>query len=415
MKKRWIALLMMLTLALVLTVSTVLAESAGEGQGTAVPIEKVWLAPAMKDVPAMKKGIKIGEPYDLAVWVRLEPKEASKEQLVYVSSDESIAVVEDGGNVVGKAPGKVTVTIMDPVSKKSDKVQLTIIRPVSSIRLSPDTDVVVFTGQKLKIKADVLPEDASNKKVEWFSNDENIAKVKNGTVTGVNPGSTMIHCQAQDGSYTDSCIILTVMRPLKKITFASKSTTVQENEYVYLTFNTEPVDATNRDLEWFSSDENVATVEVMGHVHGKKPGKATITAVAKDGSGVKASTTVYVEPKDPFEIDYLWWETDRYGNKTGRIKYDIVNKCVNRKITNMGLEVNCYDVNGSVMGTTYTGMVASAQPGKRFTTRWLFDYMNGLNNATQKLEIKVMSVTFSDGLMIYYPYGTEPEFSFNLR
>ena len=413
MKKRWIVLMMVL--ALVLLIPTALAESAGEAQNTAVPVEKINIASVMKDVPAMKQGIKVDETYNIAVWVSVQPSGASKDQLVYQSSDESIAVVQAGGDVVGKAPGNVTITILDPVGGKSAKINLKIIRPVSKITLSPDGSQQLFTGKKLKINATVFPENASNKKVEWESEDPNIAKVSNGTITGVNPGITHIYCRATDGGHAINSVMVTVSRPLKKITFASKSSTVIEGEDIYPTYNTEPVDATNKDVDWTSSDEYVATVGLTGRVHGKKPGKTTITAVARDGSGVKASITVYVEPKDTLDVDYLWWETNRYGIKTGRIKVDVVSKCINRRIKGINLSVYCYDSAGNLTGTTFPAAVINAKPGKRVTTKWLYPSINGLNNATKKMEVKVEAITYDDGTMFVYPYGEQKTTTFELR
>ena len=54
-----------------------------------------------------------------------------------------------------------------------------------------------------------------------------------------------------------------------------------------------PTNATNKALEWTSSDEKVAT-EKIGVVGGVSAGKATITAAAKDGSGVVCQAEVTV-------------------------------------------------------------------------------------------------------------------------
>lgn len=55
----------------------------------------------------------------------------------------------------------------------------------------------------------------------------------------------------------------------------------------------EPGNATNKKLDWTSSDEGVATVN-NGQVTGVSPGTAVITASAADGSGISASVTVTV-------------------------------------------------------------------------------------------------------------------------
>lgn len=58
-----------------------------------------------------------------------------------------------------------------------------------------------------------------------------------------------------------------------------------------------PADASRQRVKWKSSNENIATVNFNGIVVAKKDaeGEVTITAVATDGSGVMASTTITVK------------------------------------------------------------------------------------------------------------------------
>ena len=64
-----------------------------------------------------------------------------------------------------------------------------------------------------------------------------------------------------------------------------------------LTATVDPDDATNTAVEWESSDPNVATVDQNGKVTARVVGTATITATAKDGSGVSDSCDVTVYTK----------------------------------------------------------------------------------------------------------------------
>lgn len=62
-------------------------------------------------------------------------------------------------------------------------------------------------GGTATLKATVLPEDAENKSVEWLSSDTSVAKVENGTVTGLKEGSATISVKTKDGKKTANCAV----------------------------------------------------------------------------------------------------------------------------------------------------------------------------------------------------------------
>lgn len=76
-----------------------------------------------------------------------------------------------------------------------------------------------------------------------------------------------------------------------------------------------PSEATDKKVTWKTSDSKVVTVSNKGVVRAKGVGTATITCIAKDGSGKKASCKITVNPgKAGFE---------RVRKKGSKIKFTV--------------------------------------------------------------------------------------------
>ena len=84
---------------------------------------------------------------------------------------------------------------------------------------------------------------------------------------------------------------------VSSISLDKTSETLTEGETLQLTATVSPKDAANMELEWESSD-TAATVDADGLVTAQKPGKAVITATAKDGSKISAKCSITVKARD---------------------------------------------------------------------------------------------------------------------
>ena len=78
------------------------------------------------------------------------------------------------------------------------------------------------------------------------------------------------------------------------ITLSATELWLKPDGYEKLTATVLPTDADNPSVEWISSDEAVAIVSQKGMVEAVGEGTATITCMATDGSGVKATCEVTV-------------------------------------------------------------------------------------------------------------------------
>ena len=226
------------------------------------------------------------------------PEDCVWQDVLWASYDPKIAKVNQKGVVQAIAPGKATIVAVSrqpgDANVNRGQIQVVVSQAVESIE-TETTELTVAIGKNGKIKTTVLPENAGNRKLTWFSENEEIATVKNGQVTGKAPGVTVITAKATDGSDVSAAIRVTVIRPVKKIAVAEKNVTPAVGESVQLTVTVMPEDATDRAITWTSGDETVAFVDENGTITAVDAGKCVITGLANDGSGAKVQVKVTVK------------------------------------------------------------------------------------------------------------------------
>lgn len=167
---------------------------------------------------------------------------------------------------------------------------------VTSISLRVDGSPEISIGESVTIIATVLPDNATNKNVIWSSGNADVATVKDGVVTGISEGSAYIKVTSEDGGASTGCWI-SVDDPITHVSYVSieyiERSVIGIGETSVLTVHVYPEDATNKNVIWTSSNDNVASV-ADGVVTGISAGTAEIIVTAEDG-GASATCTISVE------------------------------------------------------------------------------------------------------------------------
>ena len=135
--------------------------------------------------------------------------------------------------------------------------------------------------------------------VVWTVSDKTIAEVKNGKVTGLKAGKTVVNAKISNVNKSLKCKV-TVEDPY----FDSNGYTISEDdEDVVL-----ELVGTSRKIKWSSSDEDILEMEPDGTMFPIEAGTVTVTATLPDGFSV--STTVTVTPGDDSDDDDDWDDDD---------------------------------------------------------------------------------------------------------
>ena len=244
-----------------------------------------------------KTSMKLLEGESCKLTATVYPLNSTQKTLTWVSDHPDVASVDNEGNVTARKAGTATVTV-----KVADKVsavcKVTVISRVTGISLS-ETTVEMKPGETHQLTATVLPQNASNAEVTWYSDKESVATVsQSGLVTGIGPGEATVHAVTSDGGKMATCLVK-VGTPVKGIALSTSSAALYVGDpSLDIIATLTPANATEKSIDWSSSDPKVASVTpgaaLRAVVKPLKPGVTTITATTKDG-GYTATCEVTVK------------------------------------------------------------------------------------------------------------------------
>lgn len=165
------------------------------------------------------------------------------------------------------------------VSEESEAVIIP--EPVTGIEVANDYQHMgLFVGGSGKIRYSVLPGNATNTNVTFKSLNEKVATVDaNGVVTGVSEGNADIVITTEEGGFEAKCTVRVdgiYARGIERV--GDKTVTMGLNQTRQLQVKITPSDTTNKNVQWTSSNNSVATVDSNGVITSKNSGSTIITA-----------------------------------------------------------------------------------------------------------------------------------------
>lgn len=108
--------------------------------------------------------------------------------------------------------GDLLIKFADSIIKsiKEDDLPDTGVVSVTGVNIPKDQEnITLKVGETIKIDAKVLPENATNKNIIWYSDQKEIAAVSsNGTITAKAVGATRVTVLTEDGGYTKTIEVM---------------------------------------------------------------------------------------------------------------------------------------------------------------------------------------------------------------
>ncbi|RSX55521.1 alpha-amylase [Bifidobacterium dolichotidis] len=259
-----------------------------------------------------------------AIKAKVKPEDATDKKLTWSSSNAAVASVDQNGKVTAHKAGTASITATAG-GVKSKPVVVTVTKrivPVSEVQiLDPASgEMSLVTGESKAIKAKVLPEDATDKKLTWSSSNAAVASVdQNGKVTALKAGTASITATA--GGVKSKPVAVTVtdvpyipVTDVKILDPASGKLTLALGETKDIKAKALPDDATDKTISYSSTDASTVQVSKSGTVVAKKYGKAMIIASAQGHAAVVEVTVRSCSfsdvPDSAYQAPDIQWMAD---------------------------------------------------------------------------------------------------------
>ncbi len=228
---------------------------------------------------------------DTTITPTIAPPDATNKFVTWSSEDASIVGINTNGILTGTGLGTTTITVTTNNGSYTASSTVTV-EPVLIDNITLPASITINKNRTQRIPLNIIPHDASDKRIIWESNAPAIVSVdENGVIEAIEIGATTITATSNEGNKTATCAV-TVVQPVSGISLNQSTARLVSGNSITLTATVEPADAQDPSVRWNSSNTNTATVQ-DGIVSANRAGETTITATTNDG-GFNAECLVTV-------------------------------------------------------------------------------------------------------------------------
>ena len=227
----------------------------------------------------------------------LVPEKAFVTSLKYDVDDDSIVEVYDNMLVskkVGVTDVKITVndiyTSRIIVNVTDDIVENKIIKKLESVDFK-EKEIILEMNEKKQLDYLIKPIDAYVGKMVWLSSNENIVTVGDGEIFAKSPGEAMITLLVNDSISASIKINVIVNADEIKVNHYPK-TLLRIGETSKIMASVLPENATDKIIQYKSSNPSVAIVDNSGNITGKSSGTSKIILSTNNGKELSINVNV---------------------------------------------------------------------------------------------------------------------------
>ncbi len=218
----------------------------------------------------------------------------SDAEVGFFSLDDQIATVDEEGVVHANKKGQTKIFVRTVDNSYADYCDIIVNN--SSVEVSDiDLNAVYIPGvpgDTIKLNPTITPDDAANKELDWFVEDESVASVSpEGELKFLSRGRTTLSVYSKDGAAANAVIIEGVKSEPDAIVgifpYENQLNALgEQSQYTVLDNGVE------QSATWAIADEKVATIDAAGNATATGYGTTKIIATTADGTEYEALLTV---------------------------------------------------------------------------------------------------------------------------
>ena len=257
--------------------------------------------------------VNIDETGDIIV--SFTPSNATNQTLVWESSDPEVVRIWNG-HFRGLKEGKSTITATSIAGGKQVSCEVYVKDPskiyLEDIQLEK-TDYQININEAIDIPFKITPENATNGELDWISSNPDVLRVYNNRFRGLKAGTAEVIIRTRTGPVVEKRIKVTIKDPgtVQDILLDQTEYTINEDEAVDISFKVTPEFATNRELDWISSNPDILRV-YNNRFRGLKEGTAEVIIRTRTGPVVEKRIQVKVVKPGKTYVESVTTDQEEY-------------------------------------------------------------------------------------------------------
>lgn len=234
----------------------------------------------------------LGETFQLVATIN---NNANNKNIIWTSSNPNVASVDETGFVRTLVGGDTTITATAADgSGVFATCNVSSVVLITSITINNGNDINIYAGNEYNITANILPINAYNKKLIWYTSDETIATINNGMLHALKEGTIKVYAMADDNSGIITSINANISIPTNELLLSDTQLNLQVNETYSLIATVIPDNTTNQNVTFESIDPTIASIDNDGNIVALKAGETEIFVKTIDGTNLSKICTINI-------------------------------------------------------------------------------------------------------------------------